>query len=191
MKPLFFRSPAAFRSWLEKNHARKKEMLLGAWKVGTGKPSLTWSQAVDEALCFGWIDGKTKSLGPESFAIRFTPRRPGSNWSLVNLRKVKALVRARRMTPAGLHAYETRTAKEAGVYSYEQRYQVKFSRAQRAKLAANERARVWFDAKPPGYRATATFWVLSAKREETRESRLATLIARSARGRPIPMLERW
>ena len=189
MKPLFFTSPAQFRAWLRKNHQRSTEVLVGFWKVGTGKPTLTWSESVDEALCFGWIDGKRTSLDARRYAIRFTPRKASSNWSAINVGKVKALVRAARMKPAGLRAFEARPEKTSG-YSFEQKREATFSSAQRAAIAANARARAWFDAKPPGYRRNATFWVVSAKREETRASRLATLIACSARGQEIPPLAR-
>jgi uncharacterized protein YdeI (YjbR/CyaY-like superfamily) len=188
VKPVFFATPARFRAWLEKNHAKKAELIVGFYKRGIGKPSLTWPESVDEALCFGWIDGIRKSLGAEAYTIRFTPRRPTSIWSAVNVRRVKALVASGKMRPAGLAAYRKRTPERTGVYSFERRSEL--TPAQAKELRANAKAKAFFDARPPWYRRAAIHWVTSAKKEETRARRLAELIACSARGRAIPPLVR-
>ena len=190
MEPTFFPTPAAFRRWLKKNHRTARELFVGFYKKGTGRPSITWPEAVDEALCFAWIDGVRRSLDDESYVIRFTPRRPGSNWSLINIRKVKALIREGRMQPAGLAAFEARKAEKSGVYSFEQRENAKLDRKAEAKFKANKAAWKFFQSQPPGYRKVAVFYVMSAKREETRAKRLQTLIDDSAAGRRIGLLRR-
>lgn len=189
MKPTFFATPAAFRSWLEANHATKAELLVGLYKKASGKPSLTWSQAVDEALCFGWIDGKGKSLGPNAWAIRFTPRRATSIWSKINVDKVAALRKAGKMRPAGEAAYAKRTDAKTGVYSFERDEPAQLSPAQAAKLAANAKAHAWFVAQAPYYQRTATHWVISAKQEATRDKRLAELIRCCGNGERIGPLK--
>ena len=190
MEPLFFETPADFRRWLEKHHRSAPELLVGFYKRGSGRPSITWPESVDEALCFGWIDGVRRSLDDESYTIRFTPRRPGSNWSLINIRKVEALIRDGRMKPAGLEAFEARDEAKSGVYSFEQRENAKLDKKAEATFRANRAAWRFFQAQPPGYRKIAAFYVMSAKREETRERRLRTLIADSAAGRRIGLLNR-
>lgn len=190
MEPTFFPTPAAFRRWLKKNHKTARELFVGFYKKGTGRPSITWPEAVDEALCFAWIDGVRRSLDDESYVIRFTPRRPGSNWSLINIRKVKALIREGRMQPAGLAAFEARKAEKSGVYSFEQRENAKLDRKAEAKFKANKAAWKFFQSQPPGYRKVAVFYVMSAKREETRAKRLQTLIDDSAAGLRIGLLRR-
>ena len=190
MEPTFFPTPAAFRRWLKKNHRTARELFVGFYKKGTGRPSITWPEAVDEALCFAWIDGVRRSLDDESYVIRFTPRRPGSNWSLINIRKVKALIREGRMQPAGLAAFEARKAEKSGVYSFEQRENAKLDRKAEAKFKANKAAWKFFQSQPPGYRKVAVFYVMSAKREETRAKRLQTLIDDSAAGLRIGLLRR-
>lgn len=190
MKPRFFATPAAFRAWLEANHTSSSELLVGFHKTSTGKPSLTWPQSVDEALCFGWIDGVRKSLGETSYTIRFTPRKPTSHWSLVNLARVKALMAEQRMQPAGVRAWELRTEARIGRASHEQRHVIELTPEALAKLGANRAAQRYFDAQAPSYRSAAKHWVTSAKKEETREKRLAVLIERCAAGEPIPPM-RW
>ena len=190
MKPLFFPTPAGFRAWLEENHANADELLVGFYKKGSGRPSITWPESVDEALCFGWIDGIRRNAGEAAYTIRFTPRRVTSIWSAINVAKVKALMKANRMRPAGLRAYAARTPERTGVYSFERLRAAKFSRDQRARLRANRDAAAFFDAQPPGYRALATHWVVCAKRPETRERRLEELIADSAAGRRLRRLLR-
>lgn len=190
MEPIFFPTPAAFRRWLKKNHKTAKELLVGFYKKGSGRPSITWPESVDEALCFAWIDGVRRSLDEESYVIRFTPRRAGSNWSLVNIRKAEALIREGRMQPEGLAAFEARKAEKSGVYSFEQREHAKLDRKAEAKFRANKAAWKFFQSQPPGYRKVAVFYVMSAKREETRAKRLQTLIDDSAAGLRIGVLRR-
>jgi uncharacterized protein YdeI (YjbR/CyaY-like superfamily) len=181
--PRFFRTGAEWRRWLEKNHASAEELWVGYHKKATGKPSMTWAESVDEALCFGWIDGLRKSLGDESYKIRFTPRRPGSNWSLVNKKRVAELAEQGLMRPAGTAAFAAR--KTEGNYSYEQRKAAAFTREQQQRFRANKQAWKFFQEQPAGYRRVATWWVVSAKREDTRERRLARVIEESAAGRRV------
>jgi uncharacterized protein YdeI (YjbR/CyaY-like superfamily) len=190
MKPKFFATPADFRAWLETHHEAAKELLVGFHKKGTGKPSITWPESVDEALCFGWIDGVRHSLDDTSYTIRFTPRRSTSIWSAINVARVAELTKQRRMRPAGDRAFAARTPERTGVYSFERLEAAKLTRAQEKSLRANRRAAAFFDAQPPGYRKVVTHWVVSAKREETRERRLQRLIADCAAGRRIGILER-
>jgi uncharacterized protein YdeI (YjbR/CyaY-like superfamily) len=183
-KPVFFATAADFRRWLEDNHSTAPELLVGFWKKGTGKPSIDWPQARDQALCFGWIDGVRKSLGDEAYTIRFTPRRPKSIWSKVNLERFEALKAAGLMTPAGEQALAESTG-PSGVYAYERPL---------AELSAEEEQRFrkskvpWADwqKRPPGYRKVVLHWVTSAKRPETRAKRLGILIESSAKGQKIP-----
>ncbi len=185
--PRYFRTPAAFRRWLARHHASAAELWVGYYKKGTGTPSITWPESVDEALCFGWIDGIRKSVDEDRYVIRFTPRRPASHWSAVNLRRVRALIAEGRMTPAGLAAFDRRRAEAP--YSYQQRPRA-LPAAYRAALQARAGAWEFFRAQPPGYRRTATAWVMSARREETRRRRLETLVRHSAKGERIPPLQR-
>lgn len=190
MEPRFFKTPAELRKWLKQNHNRAGELLVGFHKTHTGKPSLTYHQALDEALCFGWIDGLRKRLDDERYTIRFTPRKPRSTWSAVNVQRVAVLTAEGRMRPAGLKAFEARSADKTSIYSYEQRKAARLSPAQTRAFKANPAAWAYFQAQPAWYRTAATWWVVSAKKEETRERRLAQLIADSAAGRGIPQL-RW
>jgi uncharacterized protein YdeI (YjbR/CyaY-like superfamily) len=184
----YFDGPAAWRAWLARHHASKKELWVGFHKRATGKPSLTWPQSVDEALCHGWIDGVRKSIDGARYMIRFTPRKPSSKWSLVNVRRVAALRKLGLMTAAGEKAFAAR--KETGVYSYEQRNQAALSPAHLAALRANEKARTWFESQAPWYRRACIHWVTSAKQAATRERRLTILIRCSAAGRTVPPLTR-
>lgn len=188
MKPTFFATPAKLRAWLEKHHETKPELLVGFYRKGSGKPSITWPEAVDQALCFGWIDGVRRSLDDERYTNRFTPRRPRSNWSAVNIKRAKELIDLGLMHPAGLKAFEARTDARSGVYSYEQRHSVKLDEAYERRFRRNKKAWEYFQAKAPSYRTTAVYWVMSAKREETRERRLARLIDDSAHERTVPPL---
>ena len=190
MKPLFFPTPADFRAWLEKNHAAKTELIVGFYKKGCGKPSITWPESVDEALCFGWIDGVRRSHGDDAYTIRFTPRKPTSIWSAINVAKVEDLTKRGRMRPAGLRAYAARTPERTGVYSFERLRAAKLSKEQERRLRANRKAAAFFEAQPPGYRAVVAHWVTSAKKPETRDRRLSQLIADSAAGRRIRHLAR-
>jgi uncharacterized protein YdeI (YjbR/CyaY-like superfamily) len=181
-RPRFFATPAAFREWLEAHHAIEPELLVGFYKRASGKPSVTWQESVDEALCFGWIDGVRRGLNDEAYTIRFTPRRPGSIWSRINVDNVERLIKEGRMRAAGLRAYEKRTPERTGVYSFERFAAAAFSPADEATLRANRKAAAFFDAQPPSYRRTITHWVVSARREETRARRLARLIEMCAAG---------
>jgi uncharacterized protein YdeI (YjbR/CyaY-like superfamily) len=186
MDPIFFPSPAALRAWLARHHAREAELEVGFWKVGTGRPSMTWPESVDEAICFGWIDGLRRSLGPDGYVIRFTPRRTGSAWSAVNRRKAEALVAAGRMAPAGLKAWEARPDREDAGYSFESRVADRLPPAMERRLRASASAWTWFSARPPGERRSTVHWVTSAKQEATRARRLEVLIETAARGVHIP-----
>lgn len=179
---VFFASPAEMRDWLDAHHATATELWLGYHNVATGKPSLTWSQAVDEALCVGWIDSVRYSLGPDASAQRFTPRRKGSIWSAINVAKVEALLAEGRMRPAGVAAFEARTPERTAVYAYEREHAA-FTDAETARFRANAAAWTFWEGIAPGYRRSATHWVTSAKRDETRARRLGQLIADSAAGR--------
>jgi uncharacterized protein YdeI (YjbR/CyaY-like superfamily) len=190
MKPTFFSTPARFRAWLKAHHASHKELLVGFYKKGTGKPSITWPESVDEALCFGWIDGVRRSLGDEAYSIRFTPRKSKSNWSTKNVARVAELEKLRRMTPAGSRAFEARTSERTGVYSFERTKAARLLPREEKKLRANAKAKAFFDSRPPWYRRAALHWVTSAKRAETRERRLAELIRCCERGRTVPPLTR-
>jgi uncharacterized protein YdeI (YjbR/CyaY-like superfamily) len=186
----FFAEPADWRAWLEENHDRVSELWVGFHKKATGRPSVTWPESVDEALCFGWIDGVRKSLGPDSYMIRFTPRKPRSTWSAVNIKRAQELAAEGRMRPAGLKAFEARTDDRSAIYAYEQRHAAKLDPEQEREFRANAKAWEWFQSRPPSYRKTATWWVVSAKREETKARRLRTLIEDSAHGRTLRRLTR-
>ncbi|HEY0997413.1 MAG TPA: YdeI/OmpD-associated family protein [Gemmatimonadaceae bacterium] len=183
--PIFFSSPSHFRHWLAQHHRSATELLVGFHKKATGKPTLTWSDSVDEALCFGWIDGVRRSLGDEAYTIRFTPRKRGSTWSLVNLRKVERLIAEGRMQPSGLAAYEARTEEKTGTYSFEQRSAASLAPEEEARFRGNRKGWAFWESQPAGYRKVATWWVVSAKRADTRERRLTTLIADSANGERV------
>jgi uncharacterized protein YdeI (YjbR/CyaY-like superfamily) len=184
--PHFFATAAAFRTWLDANHAHAAELVVGFHKKGSGKSSLTWPESVDEALCYGWIDGVRRSLDEDSYTIRFTPRKPKSVWSNVNIAKVEALLRAGRMMPAGLAAWEKRDPAKSGIYSFERRVAAELDPAATRRFQRNRAAWVYFQAQPAGYRRLATHYVVSAKRAETRERRLAALIEHSAHGARLP-----
>ena len=190
MKPKFFATPAAFRAWLEAHHETEKELLVGFRKKGSGKPSITWPESVDEALCFGWIDGVRHRLDETAYTIRFTPRRPTSIWSAVNVARVSQLTSLDRMRPAGNRAFAARTPERTGIYAFERNEAAKLTAAQEKILRANRKAAAFFDAQPPGYRKTVTHWIISAKQEETRERRLRQLIADSEAGLRIGPLRR-
>jgi uncharacterized protein YdeI (YjbR/CyaY-like superfamily) len=186
IEPRFFPTPALFRAWLDANHASAAELLVGFYRKDSGKPSITWPESVDEALCYGWIDGIRRSLDEDKYTIRFTPRKPTSIWSNVNIAKVEALLKAGRMMPAGLAAWEKRDPAKSGIYSFERRVAAAFDAESERRFKRNRAAWTHFQAQPPGYRRLATHYVVSAKRPETREKRLAALIAHSARGERLP-----
>lgn len=172
------------------NHATASELLVGFHRKGSGKPSITWPESVDEALCFGWIDGKRQGLDATSYTIRFTPRKATSIWSAINVAKVEALTKTGKMREAGLAAFAKRKAERTGVYSFERGEAAVLPPAQARQLAANQKASAFFEAQPPWYRRTAIHWVISAKQEATRERRFAQLLTDSAAGRTIPPLTR-
>jgi uncharacterized protein YdeI (YjbR/CyaY-like superfamily) len=185
---LYFSSPFEWRQWLEAHHAMRTEVIVGFYKKSTGLASMTWAESVDEALCFGWIDGVRRRVDDERYTIRFTPRRPGSTWSRVNIERVQELMEEGHMTPAGLAAFEARTDAKSGIYSHEQDGEIAFEPEQEARFRANEGAWAFFEARPASYRRAATGWVVSAKREVTRERRLAQLIADSEAGQTVKHL---
>jgi uncharacterized protein YdeI (YjbR/CyaY-like superfamily) len=190
VEPIYFDSPAAFGAWLDEHHASETEVLVGFWRVATGRPSMTWSESVDEALCRGWIDGVRRSVDDERFTIRFTPRQKRSKWSLVNVRKVAELTAQGRMRPAGHAAFEARREQDTGVYSFERATDAVLDEAAEARFRAEPAAWEWFQAQPPSYRRPALHWVTSAKRPETRERRLTQLIGDSAAGLRVGPLRR-
>lgn len=185
MTPRFFKSAAAFRAWLERNHATATELWVGLYKKAHAHQGLTYPDAVLEALCFGWIDGVMRRIDDETHMQRFTPRKPGSTWSNINVAHVERLTREGRMAPAGLAAYAARSAAKTGIYSFERKAPVDFPPALRREFKAHAAAWKFFQAQPPGYRRLATFHVASAKQAETRARRLAKLIAASAAGRRL------
>jgi uncharacterized protein YdeI (YjbR/CyaY-like superfamily) len=186
MNVLFFKTPAEWRAWLEMNHDSANEVLVGFYRKGSGKPSITWPQAVDEALCFGWIDNVRRRLDDESYSNRFTPRRPRSTWSLINIKRFEELDRLGRIQPAGRQAFEARDPERSGRYSYEGAREVDPDYEQRFK----ENAGAWqfFASRPPWYRRAAWHWIADAKRDATRIRRLEKLIDYSQRELTVPAL---
>jgi uncharacterized protein YdeI (YjbR/CyaY-like superfamily) len=190
VKPIFFATPDKIRAWLENNHTNAQELWVGFYKRDSGKPSITWPESVDAALCYGWIDGVRKNIDEVSYMIRFTPRRPSSVWSAINIRRAAELKKSGLMKPAGHKAFAQRSEKRSQIYAYEQREQARFDGAREKKFKANRRAWQFFQSQPPWYRRTSTYWVMTAKKEETRQRRLATLIEDSAQGKTIARLTR-
>jgi uncharacterized protein YdeI (YjbR/CyaY-like superfamily) len=188
VKPRFFATPQDFRAWFEADHSTAEALLVGFHKKGSGLPSITWPESVDQALCFGWIDGIRRSIDDASYTIRFTPRRAGSTWSAKNIARVAELIEMGLMHPAGLAAFERRTEARSGVYSFEQDT-IELGAFER-RFRADRSAWAYFQAQPPSYRKAATWWVISAKREETRMRRLETLIDDSANGRRLKQMTR-
>jgi uncharacterized protein YdeI (YjbR/CyaY-like superfamily) len=181
--PEFFATPAEFEAWLEDHHETTTELLVGFHRRKSGRPSLTWAESVEVALCFGWIDGVRRGLDDDSYTIRFTPRKPDSHWSRINVAKAQELIADGRMRPAGRAAFERRRADRTARASYERDEPAELEPDQEQRLRANEPAWAFFSTQPPWYRRTATHWVTSAKRPETRERRLQRLIEDSAAGR--------
>ncbi len=182
MKPTFFSKPSEFRKWLAKNHKKKSELLVGFYKVGSNKPSMTWSESVDEALCFGWIDGVRKSIDKDSYTIRFTPRKPTSIWSAVNIAKIEKLINGKLMLPAGLASFEKRKDNKSKIYSYEKE-PGKLSAAFEKKFKANKKAWSFFSSLAPSYQKLGVHRVMDAKQVKTQISRLEKLITESEAGR--------
>jgi len=189
MPPKFFRTVCAFRTWLRRHHARTPQLLVGFYRHSSGKPSISWPEAVDEALCYGWIDGIRRRVDEARYCIRFTPRRPGSTWSAINIGRVEALIAARRMRSAGLQAFARRRANRSARYSYEQRPQ-KLPAQYARLLARSPAARHFFHAQTASYRRAAIWWVLSARRDATRLQRAQRLVCLSQAGRLIPQFVR-
>lgn len=183
--PLFFSKPADFRSWLETNHKAKSELWVGFYKKASGRPSITWPESVDEALCVGWIDGLRKTIDAESYKIRFTPRKKTSNWSAVNIGRVDELTKLGRMRPGGLAAFELRKEERSGIYAYENRKTAVLGKADEKQFRAQPKGWDFFQRQPAGYRKLMTWWVISAKREETKKKRLEKLISESEAGRRL------
>ncbi len=187
-KPTFFPTPADFRAWLQAHHDKFQELLVGFYKKDSGRPSITWPESVQVALCFGWIDGVRKSLDETSYTIRFTPRKPTSTWSSININLVRKLTKQGLMHPAGLKAFAARNAKKSGIYSYEQRKNPKFTREQEKQFRDNKTAWEFFRSQAPWYQRVTTYWVISAKREETKIKRLSLLIENSQNQRSLRQL---
>lgn len=189
-KPHFFPSPSAWRAWLEQHHAGTEELWVGLYKRDSGKPSVTWPESVDGALCFGWIDGIRKSIDDSSYKIRFTPRKPRSVWSAINVKRATELSSLGLMRPAGLAAFEKRDGDRSEIYSYEQRKIAKLPAAYEKEFRSHVEGWKFFLSQPPGYQRICSFWVISAKKEETRWKRLAVLVEHSGHQRKIPALAR-
>lgn len=181
MQPIFFATQEEFRKWLEKNHAKETELLVGFHKVDSGKPSMTWSQSVDQALCFGWIDGVRKSIDKDSYCIRFTPRKSTSIWSAVNIKKIEELTQQGLMHPAGIASFQNRQENKSKIYTYENE-EVKLSPEFEKRFKANKLAWKYFQSLAPSYKKSSTNWVMSAKQESTRSKRLDQLIMDSEAG---------
>ncbi len=183
-KPIFFKTPEEFRSWLEKNHKIKTELYVGYYKKATGKPTMTWSQSVDEALCFGWIDGIRRSIDKESYCNRFTPRRETSRWSTLNIKKVEELIKLGLMQPAGLQIYNKRKEEMSGISSYESEAKQLHEELEN-KFKENKTAWEYFSRQAPSYKRTIIHWILSAKQEKTKLARLEKTITESEKQKRV------
>ncbi len=188
MQAKFFPTPADWRAWLEQHHESETELWVGFYKKGTGKPSITWPESVDQALCYGWIDGVRKTIDGESYVIRFTPRRRRSIWSNVNIRRAGEMISTGFMQAAGRRAFEARDPARSGIYAFERSKPAKLPPAVKKVFIANKRAWKFFQSQPPGYRALVTNWIITAKQDATRDRRLATLMKDSAAGQRIAQL---
>ena len=184
MKPVFFAQQADFRKWLDKNHKKETELMVGFYKVGCNKPSITWPQSVDEALCFGWIDGVRKNIDEESYSIRFTPRKPNSIWSAINIKKIEVLTRNGLMKPEGLAIFDLRKENKSKIYSYE-KVAVPLRKDLEKKFTTNKKAWYFFKAQAPSYQKLCIHQIMDAKQETTRVNRLEKLIAVSEDGKRI------
>ena len=188
MKPKFFKNQKELRKWFEKNQDKEKEIIVGFYKKDSGKANFTWSQSVDQALCFGWIDGIRKSIDEDSYMIRFTPRNPKSNWSTVNIKKINELTKLGLMHPAGIEVFKKREEKRSEIYSFEQN-KVKLSKTYELKFKSNKKAWKFFQSLPPSTKKPSIWWVISAKKEETQIKRLDTLIKSSEEKTVLPQLK--
>lgn len=189
-KPKFFRTPADFRQWLAANHASKSELWVGYYKKSSGRTSITYSESVDQAICFGWIDGVRFSIDEVSYKIRFTPRKPRSIWSAINIRKATELTKLSQMHPAGEKAFNARTDDRSEIYAFERKVNRELDSALAKQFAANKKAKAFFDAQRPSYQRVVIHWVMSAKKDETKLKRLQQLIADSEKGLWIAPLRR-
>lgn len=185
MTPHFFETPADFRKWLDENHEKETELLVGFYKIGSGKPSITWPQSVDDALCYGWIDGVRKSLNEDSYTIRFTPRKPTSIWSAINIDKMEALLKNGLVKPNGLAAYEKRTENKSRIYSHEQKEPTQLPEVFEIEFKANPLAWAFFLEQAPSYRKVMLHHINSAKQEKTKRSRFETLLKASELGKRV------
>lgn len=184
MAATFFPTSEEFRKWLESNHKNEKELLVGFYKVGTKKPSITWSESVDQALCFGWIDGVRKSIDEESYSIRFTPRKPTSIWSAINIKKMEDLTKAGLMTSEGLKAFELRKPERSAIYSHEKELATLYPEYEK-QFKANKKAWEFFNNQAPSYKKVILHWITNARQEKTRLSRLEKTITESELGKRI------
>ncbi len=184
-EPLFFATPKALREWLKANHSSSSEQWVGFHRKASGRPSITWPESVDEALCVGWIDGIRKTIDAESYKIRFTPRKKTSNWSAVNIGRVKELTKLGRMRPAGLKAFELRKEEKSGIYAYENRKSAVLGADDEKRFRTRRKAWDFFQKLPAAYRQTLIWWIVTARKEETRQQRLEKLIAASEAGRRL------
>lgn len=187
--PTFFETPEDFRAWLDANHNKEDVLLVGLYKVSTGKPSITWTQSVDEALCFGWIDGVRKRVDDDAYTIRFTPRRESSHWSQKNIDSAERLIEEGRMQPAGLAAYEARSKEKSARASYEREGEPELSPDLLAHAEQQAKAWSFFQAQPPGYQRTMLHWVMSAKQEKTQLRRLNRILEVSAQGERVDLMK--
>jgi uncharacterized protein YdeI (YjbR/CyaY-like superfamily) len=185
MNPHFFKTPADFRQWLDKNHDQEKELLVGFYKTGTKKPSITWPESVDQALCYGWIDGVRKSIDEESYTIRFTPRKPTSIWSAINIKKMEELQAKGLVKPEGITAFEKRTESKSRIYSHEREKDAELPVALDKVLKANKKAWEFFSTQAPSYQKVMLHWITSAKQEKTVQSRFEKLIQASEEGKRV------
>jgi len=190
MKDLFFATPADFRKWLDKYHDKSSEQWVGFYKKDSGKPSITWPESVDAALCYGWIDGLRKGIDEVSYKIRFTPRKRSSNWSTINIKRVEELTKLGLMRPAGLKAFQERKDEKSGIYSYEQRQNIQLSTEYEKQFRGDKKAWDFFQKQPPWYRRTCIYWIMTAKQEETRARRLETLMEDSRNGKTVGPITR-
>lgn len=185
MKPHFFETPAHFRQWLEKNHERETELLVGFYKKDSGKQSITWPESVEQALCFGWIDGVRRSLGDDAYTIRFTPRKANSTWSAINIGLMEQLLKKKLVEPAGKAAFEKRKESNSGIYSHEQKEEAKLPAAMEKEFRANKTAWEFFMKQAPSYRKVMLHHVTTAKQDKTRQSRFEKLLKASAEGKRV------
>jgi len=185
MNPKFFATPEDFRQWLEKYYKTETELLVGFYKKGSGKPSMTWSESVDQALCFGWIDGVRRTIDEERYSIRFTPRKPRSTWSAVNIDKMEKLIAQKLVQPEGLAAYEKRTENNSRIYAFEQKEVAKLPDNMVAEFKQHKTAWEFFEAQPPGYKKVILHWITTAKQEKTQQARFLKLVEAAAQNKRI------